>query len=110
MNISAFQKLETKRITRERAIGLAVGLTVALIAFVFALRWLEAAMTFHPARIAAGATVKPPSGAEDVWFTTEDGVRLHGWFFKSARGPSATVIYFHGNGGNITNIAWVGED
>jgi uncharacterized protein len=98
-----------KAMTRERLIGIAAGLVVALFAFVFGLRWLEAAMTFHPARIAVGA-VSRPAGAEDVWITTKDSVRLHAWFFKSDRGPStATVIYFHGNGGNITNVAWVAE-
>ena len=46
-----------------------------------------------------------------MWLTTQDGVRLHAWFFKSVRGPTnATVIYFHGNGGNITDVAWVAEN
>jgi fermentation-respiration switch protein FrsA (DUF1100 family) len=100
---------QSKAITRERVIGIAVGLIVASFAFVFGLRWLEAAMTFHPTRIAVGS-VSRPAGAEDVWITTKDNVRLHAWFFKSDRGPSvATVIYFHGNGGNITNVGWVAE-
>jgi fermentation-respiration switch protein FrsA (DUF1100 family) len=95
--------------TRERVIGIAVGLIVASFAFVFGLRWLESAMTFHPIRIAVGSAPRP-AGAEDVWITTDDNVRLHAWFFKSRRGPSAaTVIYFHGNGGNITNVSWVAE-
>ncbi|MEM9406170.1 MAG: alpha/beta hydrolase [Acidobacteriota bacterium] len=40
--------------------------------------------------------------AEDVWFESSDGVQLHGWWipFKRARG---TVLYCHGNAGNITN-------
>jgi uncharacterized protein len=101
--------VKTKAFTRERVIGIAVGLIVASFAFVFGLRWLEAAMTFHPTRIAVGS-VSRPAGAEDVWITTKDNVRLHAWFFKSDRGPSvATVIYFHGNGGNITNVGWVAE-
>ena len=82
---------------------------MASLAFVFALRWLEAAMTFHPTRISVGA-VQRPAGAEDVWITTKDNVRLHAWFFKNRNGPAAaTVIYFHGNGGNITNVDWVAE-
>jgi uncharacterized protein len=51
-----------------------------------------------------------PAGAEEVWFTAADGTRLHGWFFESESKPeTATIIYFHGNGGNITNIDWVGQ-
>ena len=39
--------------------------------------------------------------AEDVWFESADGTPLHGWWMpaKRARG---TVLYCHGNAGNIT--------
>jgi fermentation-respiration switch protein FrsA (DUF1100 family) len=39
---------------------------------------------------------------EDVWLMTEDGVRLHGWF-AAAPASRATVLFFHGNGGNISH-------
>ncbi|MBA3440207.1 MAG: alpha/beta fold hydrolase, partial [Pyrinomonadaceae bacterium] len=52
-----------------------------------------------------------PQNAADVWFTTSDGVRLHGWFLTSnKRSPVATVIYFHGNAGNLSHVAWVGRN
>jgi fermentation-respiration switch protein FrsA (DUF1100 family) len=38
---------------------------------------------------------------EDVWISSTDGVRLHGWFLK-AREPKATVVYLHGNAQNLT--------
>jgi hypothetical protein len=38
--------------------------------------------------------------AEDVFFTTADGVKLHGWYLPGAPG-GPVVLYFHGNGGNI---------
>jgi fermentation-respiration switch protein FrsA (DUF1100 family) len=39
--------------------------------------------------------------AQDVWFETDDGVRLHAWWVprKKARG---SVLYCHGNNGNIS--------
>ena len=37
---------------------------------------------------------------EDVYFKTEDGVTLNGWFVASP-GASKTLLWFHGNGGNI---------
>ena len=38
---------------------------------------------------------------EDIFLTTDDEVRLHGWFFEAS--PSrATVLFFHGNAGNIS--------
>ena len=40
---------------------------------------------------------------EDVYLTTADGVRIHGWFVPGSGGP--TLIWFHGNGGNISNRA-----
>jgi fermentation-respiration switch protein FrsA (DUF1100 family) len=102
-------KGKAKWFTRERIIGVTAALILSIIAFVFGLRWLEAAMTFHPVRISENSAVIP-DGAEDVWLTTRDGVRLHGWFFKSSQRPAAaTVIFFHGNGGNVTNVAWVAE-
>ena len=95
--------------TRQRLIGIAVGLTVMLSAFVFLLRTLEAAITFHPVRLSG--VVGRPDSAEDVWLTTADGIRLHAWFFNSQSAKAeATIIYFHGNGGNITNVDWVGEE
>ena len=40
---------------------------------------------------------------EDVYLTTSDGVRIHGWFVPGSGAP--TLIWFHGNGGNISNRA-----
>jgi fermentation-respiration switch protein FrsA (DUF1100 family) len=37
---------------------------------------------------------------DDVYFKTEDGVTLNGWFVAYP-GASTTLIWFHGNGGNI---------
>jgi fermentation-respiration switch protein FrsA (DUF1100 family) len=38
---------------------------------------------------------------EEVWFTAEDGVKLHGWWVPK---PGAPVwLWFHGNAGNISH-------
>jgi len=39
---------------------------------------------------------------EDITFTTEDGVRLNGWFIPSPEGD-LTLLWFHGNAGNISH-------
>ena len=76
----------------------------------FALRQYEMAVTFHPVRYIEGPGWKLPSGADDVWLATADGERLHGWFVKAAQQTvQATIIYFHGNSGNITNVGWIGS-
>jgi len=94
--------------TRRRLIALLVALVLACAAFVYGLRSLEAAMTFHPSRMAAAQAI--PAGAEDVWFTSADGTRLNGWWFGSHTKPErATIIFCHGNGGNIANVGWLAQ-
>jgi fermentation-respiration switch protein FrsA (DUF1100 family) len=84
-------------------------LVVACGAGFFGLRWFEKAATFHPVRYAPGPSWNMPQGCEDVWFQTADGLRLHGWFINSRADKAAgTVIYFHGNGGNLSHVGWIG--
>jgi fermentation-respiration switch protein FrsA (DUF1100 family) len=42
---------------------------------------------------------------EEVWFTSADGTKLHGWFFPRANAKRA-ILYCHGNG---EDVAAVGE-
>jgi fermentation-respiration switch protein FrsA (DUF1100 family) len=49
---------------------------------------------------------------EEVWFTTADGSRRHGWWLPAVRQPArASVLHLHGNAANITNhlplVAWL---
>jgi fermentation-respiration switch protein FrsA (DUF1100 family) len=98
-----------KLLTREKQIAYLVALLFFSMIVLTALRKFESAATFHPVRYSPDSPWAPPEGAEDVWLMTSDNVRLHGWFIRSNTQPSAaTVIYFHGNGGNISNVAWVG--
>jgi alpha-beta hydrolase superfamily lysophospholipase len=43
---------------------------------------------------------------DEVWFETEDGEMLHGWYCRAER-PVASALYCHGNTGNLTNTAHV---
>lgn len=47
-----------------------------------------------------------PAGVDDVYFDTEDGLRLHGWFmpardWKPGDPARPTVIHVHGNAGHV---------
>lgn len=76
----------------------------------FMLRRFEASVIFHPERSALGGAWRVPRGAEEVWFRNAEGLKLHGWFFHTATRPAhATVVYAHGNGGNLSYCGWVGE-
>src|ERR1051326_1358782 len=95
-------------IRARRTLGVMVLLVLAAATFVYGLRSLESAMTFRPSRMDAAQEI--PSGAEDVWFNSNDGPRLNGWFFASHTKPErATMIFFHGNGGNISNVGWMAQ-
>lgn len=39
---------------------------------------------------------------EDVYFKSEDNLDLHGWYIKHEN-PAATLLFFHGNAGNISH-------
>lgn len=97
-------------LTRERTIALTISLLFGMAVFAYGLRWMEWLTTFHPVRIDPNHRPAPPSGGTDVWFTTADGYRLNGWYFQSQEKPgAATVIFFHGNSGNISDVAWLGQ-
>ena len=102
--------LSRRFITRERLIGVAVALVLGCVAFVYGLRRLELLITFHPDRMTARESKSPAEGAEIVWFNSADGTRLNGWFFASQSKPAtATIIFCHGNGGNISSVGWMGQ-
>lgn len=41
---------------------------------------------------------------EDVWFTSEDGTKLHGWFVERPQAKRA-ILYCHGNGEDVSRNA-----
>ena len=63
--------------------------------------WLQPRMAFFP----WPGVQRTPADAgipfKDLEITTSDGVRLHGWWMEHAS-PRAAVIYWHGNGGNLS--------
>jgi uncharacterized protein len=81
-------------------IVLAVGLA-AVYAFA---RFVRKASMFFPERFPSGMwdtralAVQP----EEHTFMTSDRLRLHAWLFRSTTPNAPLVIWFHGNGGNIT--------
>jgi uncharacterized protein len=95
----------SKRGVKRRLIAAAVILPLGIGAnAMFDLRGLaEAKLFYYPSR---DPFVRAPM-AEEVWFQTPEGLRLHGWFFPargaSAEAPAPSVVHAHGNAGSI---AW----
>ena len=99
--------------------------TIAIvIGFYLFIMLFEEKLIFFPSKYPVGRwdlvssnNISDPLSPQlsDVWFTTEDGVKLHGWHGQVSRPPhreqesetdrlSRTVILWcHGNAGNITD-------
>ena len=81
-----------------KILALAAAAVAALALFV---RAIEARVAFFPT---AGELETPADAGvpfEPATIRTRDGEQLHGWFLPHAR-PRAAVLYFHGNGGNLS--------
>ncbi len=57
---------------------------------------------FYPEREHYGAPSDFGLAAQDIWLTTSDGVRLHGWHLPVA-GVANLMLFCHGNAGNISH-------
>jgi len=63
---------------------------------------LEKRFIFFPSREIDATPREWGLPYEDVYFTTADGVRLNGWWIPGTGSP-VTLLWFHGNGGNISH-------
>lgn len=72
---------------------------------VLALMWLlENYLVYLPTTAAERWQVTPSPVIEDVPFSDEYGHQLHGWWLP-VEGARATTLFFHGNGGNLSDRA-----
>lgn len=92
-----------------RSLRIAAIVLVAL--FLFA-QYIRRTGMFFPSRYPVGAwdahayAVAPV----DETFSTRDGVTLHGWLFRANDRAAPLVVWFHGNGGNVTDRAPVAAE
>lgn len=61
---------------------------------------LQEKLVFQPSRMVAATPDRAGMRYEDVWLDTTDGVRIHGWFVPHPEAVG-TLLFFHGNAGNI---------
>lgn len=84
-------------------------LLAVFAAILLFLRWYEPRMIYYPTRGMEQTPDRLGWPYNDVFLTTADGIRIHGWFLPAP--PSAvtnhqspvTVLYCHGNAGNISH-------
>ena len=87
--------------TLRSLVAVALSVTAVLVALVVIVRWLEPRFAFFPS---VGEGVTPHDFGvefEPVSISTRDGERLHGWWLRPPS-PRASILYFHGNGGNLS--------
>jgi len=82
-------------------VQLVVAVLIVIVALALGVRLLEPRLAFYPI---AGETATPrdfdaPVAADSV--QTADGERLHVWTLTHPH-PRAIIVYFHGNGGNLS--------
>lgn len=57
-------------------------------------------LLFFPSRYPEGDWAPDDLAYDDVYFSAEDGTRLHGWFCPVEE-PVATILFAHGNAGHV---------
>ena len=62
---------------------------------------VERKLIYFPETLLMGTPADVGLRFRDIWFHTEDGLRLHGWYVPG-RSP-LTLIWFHGNAGNVSH-------
>ena len=75
---------------------------VLLVAYV---RLLECKTIFYPSKEISMTPEDVGLVYEDVYFSTDDNIKLNGWFIKapSDSGNRVTLLFLHGNAGNISD-------
>ncbi len=77
--------------------------------FFYVMFW-EDRLIYFPTKYPYGYWDAPKKSSipiEEVNFSAGDGTKLHGWFAR-AKGPRVTLLFFHGNAGNLSDrYDWV---
>ena len=77
-------------------------IAASLISLTLLVRWLEPRMAFYPVR---GVQQTPTAFGQpfvDLRIPTADGETLHGWWLEEPSAERGQIVFFHGNGGNLS--------
>ena len=80
-----------------------IGYPLLALFFYLVLYYMGQRTLYQPMRYPRGWwEIQSEIGAEDVWVTTPDEVKLHGWW-KEAPNSDVATLYLHGNAGNVSH-------
>ena len=82
---------------------MAIPFLIIIVGFILWLRWSEPRMLYHPDRQFGQTPNQLGLKYEDLTLTASDGVRINGWYLPAPSNANLTVLFFHGNAGNISH-------
>ena len=85
--------------------GYLVTIALVLVGLKLLVWWCEPRIAFYPIRGVQETPAALKLPFTDVRIPTGDGETLHAWWLE-APSPGAQVVFFHGNGGNLS--LWLG--
>jgi uncharacterized protein len=88
---------------KKRLMNLLIAIVVVLVGFALYLRWREPSMIYFPDANIGETPDRLGLRYQDVWLTTADGVRINGWFLPAGTNAPLTILFLHGNAGNISH-------
>jgi uncharacterized protein len=89
---------------------LGIYLLLIIVIFPLVVRGLEPYLTHHPSAFDGNKNWALPSNTEETWLITADNIKLNAWFLHAPQPSKGTVLYSHGNGGNLTYVRGVAQD
>ena len=75
-------------------------LVVGYVGFGITLLFMQPRLLYRPVRDVSFTPADSDLDFEDIIFTSADGIALNGWYVPASR-AQFTVLFCHGNGGNI---------
>lgn len=79
-----------------------IGVYAALSIYVY---YIQSSLIYYPNMPGRSLTATPEAiglSYQDIEIVTEDNIKLHGWFIPN-NNAEGTVLFFHGNAGNISH-------
>jgi fermentation-respiration switch protein FrsA (DUF1100 family) len=97
-------KADMRKSWRRQMIRLIISAMFVYLAVMVSMMFLEESLIFFPSRYPEGNWHPIGLSFEDANFQAADGTKLHGWYVPREK-PKATILFCHGNAGNITHRA-----
>ncbi|MCG6940036.1 MAG: alpha/beta hydrolase [Thiohalocapsa sp.] len=90
---------------KEATLAMLLGGVLTLLLAGILVWLLQPKLLFRPYHEIVGTPSQWGLAFNDVWLTTSDGVRLHGWYLPASRRRHSphTLLFLHGNAGNISH-------